>query len=522
MALKLEQYADTLVRVARIQQKMQSYFLLPLAMQGELQARENGKPTEVAIRRVDKLRSIAAEPGEIDGLRNELRKLQKETRDLEKVQSSSSTGKIRLLNEKLTLTQKLESSINDGDRLRKDLERLQPGGIRSLLNQLFRRKDIMELQTSLLRNDREVSMLRLAAPRPRQVKSIKKTIQSTFAEKTEKELKRDIREMKSELSLYYRAERDRGMIKHYQGLADTKGLAQLKLSFQHMRDYLNGNGITQRDKRVEEARSLRVAEKDTQSKHTLWQAIFRPREIYNKEVTQLKERLSLYEKDVPTKAQAERLQREISQWSKVLTIRQEARALGNPIQPQKQNQVENLRDSLENQRAAPQTENRLYVIEKQRPIVIRVEHEEVDKLHKFNIPFQVKEEQPNSYEVLEGDKTAERQYRGVQIELTSNQLPDVEKLLGRSFATDPEVGTIKYSVLKQEKEKKVIINSVPEEKVALLIEKQAPFAAFQKAHQKFNVYCRKEDLEQIRKILDSPTPNKSNDRQKQLDKQMTR
>lgn len=517
MAIKLEQYADTLVRIARMQQKLQSYHLLPIALEQEMLERQAGKLSEKTIRYVDQLRSASAQPNEIAALTNDLRALQKDIKNFEKTQSLSPTGRIRLLNERLFIADKLEVATSTGEKLKRDLHKLQPGGIKSLLSQLFKRKEILELKANILRNEKEVSMLRLASPRPRQVKSMKKAIQSTFAEKSERELKSDIREMKSELSLFYRAERDRAMMKHYQGLANTTGIARVKLSFQHLREYMKGYGVTQRDKQVEEARSVRLANSDQVPKnYSLWQAILRPNEIYQQQVDYLKDRLSVYEKKVPSKQQIERLEREISQWSKELEIRQMHRAQGKPIQPARPVKENGFSNETEMQ----QTERpNLYTIERSKSLLIRVEQHEMEILRSIDIPFVVPENQVDSYEILEGDKTVQRQYSGVQIEVSSLWLPTIEKALGRSFATDPEVGTIKYSVLKREQGKKVLMENVSSEKISMLMQYQAPFAAFKKG-ESYNVICRKSDVGLMKSIMNSAPLEPT--QQKALSYQMSR
>lgn len=501
MALAMEQYTDTLVRIARIQQKLQSYYLLPIAMQLELEEKNARSVNVKTIHNVDKLKSNAADPSEVKSLRSELRKLQRDTKEFERTSSFSSSGKIRMLNEKLTLTQRLNASIDRGNELRRTLNELQPGGFRSLFNRIIHRQKIAELQSGILRNEREVSILRLAAPRPRQVKTIKKALQNAFDEKLEKEIKRDIREMRREVHLYDQVQRDKDMLHHYKELANKRGFSLLRLSFQHLKEHLKGNSIIQREQRVEAARSPRLANKEDGNKRaTIWQAIFRPQSLYTEQVNELKQRLALYE-NVPTKAQAERLQVEIKQWSRELEKRLKQREQGKPFQPQQPQQVRE--QHQENQVHHEQKQSQREI--KPHTILVRLQDNELAKLQEANISYTVKENQANSYEIVEGQNVSEKVYQGVQIQLSSNDLNRVEELLNRSFATDPEVGTIKYSALKQEKEKIVLIKNVPPEKIALLQEQNAPFTSFQKG-KNYNVYCRKSDFERVQKMLESSKP----------------
>lgn len=509
-AIKREQYVDTLVRIARIQQKMQSYYLLPIAMQYEVEERQNRNLRSETIQRVDQLRAVAAAPNEVVSLRTELRKLQKETKEFERQQSLSSSGKIRLLKEKLSLSQKLEHSIMEGKHLQTELGRLQPGGIRSLVNQLFRRKQIMELQVAIIRNDREVNMLRNVAPRPRQAKSIKKAIGNAFAEKSERELKRDIGEMKRDLNLYKQAERDRVMLDHYQGLANTRGLSLLRLSFTHLRDHLNGYGIIQRDKRVEAARSVRLADPVAAvQKHSFWQSIFRPREIYSQHVAELKERMDLYEKKVPSKAQIERLQSDIKDWSRELAKRERLRAEGRPVQPRQRMEQERTQENNRTEKQQLRAVKREGNNQAQYPVLIRIQEEEMEKLRAAHIPYQVKEGQVGTYEILDGQEASERQYKGIQVEISPSKLVAVEKVLGRSFETDPEIGgTVKYSELKRSNEKTVLMKNVPPEQIALLAQHGVPFASFQQ-EKNFNISFRKQDMTKVQDILNNNSPERS-------------
>lgn len=510
MAMTHEQYADALLRVARIQQKLQSFHLLPIVMYQELEQQKTGQQSNDLLFRVDQLKSMAAQPSEIETLRRDLRSLQKKVKEFEQTQTTS-TGKIRVLREKLSLSQKLEAATEQLNKLKSELNELQPKGFRGMLNRVFQRKRIMELQSQIMRSEREVGLLRLAAPRSRKTKGIKKAIEQQFAEKPERELKRDIYEMKKELELYQKAQQDQKMLQYYQGLANVRGYRKFLLSLRHLRDYFAGRSVLDRMQRVMYSGSIKLVDqnKPTPTQLSFWRSILRPNEMYQEQVNFLTSRVALYKNKVPTSSQAERLRKEISDWKMELEKRVQERK-ERVAAPKKRRKTQKRKRAQEKTKN-PKNRSSEQVVEQANKAagarafeerIIRVMPEEIETLKASQIPFTLKENQDRDYEVVEGDTTEKREYKGLQIVVSSEHIPSVEQVLNRSFETDPEIGTVKFADLKKEIGKNVLVKNVPIQSVELLKKQGIPFAAFQK-DKVANVYCKKLQYPNVKSILDS-------------------
>lgn len=519
MGITHEQYADMLIRVARIQQRLQSYYRLPLALEEEIQNRGLSQADRNQVyAKVDRLRSMAAHPDEVNGLKRDLRQLQKNVREYER--SQTGTGKIRAMREQLLLVEKLDKAKNNLKNWQSELQQLQSGGIRGFITRFFRRSEIQQMKTQIMKGEREVHLLQLAAPRPRQAKGIKKSIERQFADKSEREIKQDIYEMKKQLQLYQQAERDRKHIKYFKELANVKGLARLRLFFQNVRDLFLGWGEEQRRRRVDAARGLKVVKEDQppQRKISSWQAFLRSKEIYLENAAFFEQRLALYSEKVPTPREAERLKKEIRDWSAVLTQRQierkqqeqQPKKTRKRTRNKKQQQVKEQQQKLE----VVQTKEAPESVQTARERVIRVSEEERRKLEKAQIAFRMIPEENKEYVVMDqSGKQEERVYQSVQIELFRNQIPEVEKILGRSLETDPEVGTIRYAQLVKESGKNLLIKGVSLDQLEQLRSANLPFAAFQKEGKVFNLYCKKSLVNRFQDVLLGNDSNKRADLQ---------
>ncbi|UFJ41339.1 hypothetical protein LOK74_02030 [Brevibacillus humidisoli] len=498
--MKHEQYADKLLQIAEIQQKLQSYYLLPLAMMHELQ--EAGKET---LNRVDQLRTMAAQPSEIKGLRRDLRQLQKEIKDYER--SQNVTGKIRIIREKLSLSEKLQKELTRYEKLQKQREQIPSKGMQGLLTSLFRRKQVEQLHNQLINSEREIHRLRLAAPRPRQVKALKKSLSKHFTEKSERDIKRDIREMKKEINIFRQADLERALIRFYQEKASVKGLDRLKLIFKHAIERLSGRALEQRLQKADDIQANHNIKGELRE-FSFWRTILHPEGVYLKQAEYLQKRLSLYEKQVPSERVAYRLGEEIADWQKELIKKQ---------QLQREREWSTLRETSDRAKteresvkitkswvqsnAADRTQQ-TQKVDSIKERLLRLDPDDITKLREAKIEFRMVEEKDKGYAVLEQKGLIEdREYKGIQVAFAREQIPTIEKVLGRSLQIDPEAGTVKYADFVKEPGKNLLIPFVTQGQIEELKRSNIRFAAFRKNENVYNVYVKTAAVHHVQKVV---------------------